>query len=73
MSLGADIILEKQNGMSQGLRFLCDRNPAHLAVSRRPRCRLVCIINNFLQDILDHGYHPDVKTLAIIGGSLVLT
>jgi Domain of unknown function (DUF4203) len=33
ISLGFDLVMHKQSGMSRGLRTLFDRNPAHLAVS----------------------------------------
>ncbi len=32
MALGIDLIINKQDGMSRGLRYLFDRNTAHLAV-----------------------------------------
>ncbi len=35
VALGIDLILNKQSGMSNGLRFLFDRNSSHFLVSIR--------------------------------------
>jgi hypothetical protein len=70
LALGADLILERQSGISRGLRFFMDKNDNHAAVS--PKVSLFCKDAYCVQDIIQHGYSPPLTTLIIILASLGL-
>ncbi|KAF9052244.1 hypothetical protein BDZ89DRAFT_939550 [Hymenopellis radicata] len=62
MFLAIDLVLNKQEGLSRGLRFLFDRNDSHLAA---------CSIS--ILDIISHGYHPPFTTRINVYVSLAST
>lgn len=58
--------------MSQGLRFLFDRNNAHLVVCAMNVGSSFQLLNvtYLLQDLFTEGWHPPISTEAVMAVSL---
>ncbi|KNZ81255.1 hypothetical protein J132_02207 [Termitomyces sp. J132] len=74
IALGIDLILNRQSGMSRGLRFLFDRNASHALVRlKKVFSFLSSVPTDFKQDIIGGGYTPTLRTQITIAVSLGLT
>lgn len=55
MFLAIDLVLNKQDGLSRGLRFLFDRNDSHLAV---------CSISTLVATVVNFNIGHTIKRLS---------
>ena len=72
-SLGSDLVINQQSGMSRGLRFLIDRNRYHALVRLMAPFMTFSFIGGVLQDTVTNGYSPPMSTVIILAVSLGLT
>ena len=73
LSLGVDLAVNRQNGVSRGLRHLLDGNDAHILVrlSRLAIDRSLSWIY-YIQALRDIPYKPLLSTQIILGVSIAL-